>query len=195
MQKKHILAVLISAVLAIAALVNANTRSRLKEGWRKSVLVTHPILGKGDRYVVWVENGWLHTKRETKSQETDWYVVLARAVDPEPPKVAAGDGILSFSLSYHGGRYFIREDLNNVRGVRQRKTRKEGTRYRHQLVDERYEAAGHAGSEDPVVSGWRSSDWFVITSGPELDRVDCMIRLKPMDSDASYLSSTNCRRP
>src|SRR4051812_39534550 len=71
-----------------------------KDGWRKVVPIPSPLLGEGDRYVVWVDDGWLQARRETGHGETDWHVVLARATDPVPPVVSAPKGAFRFEVSY-----------------------------------------------------------------------------------------------
>src|SRR4051794_38011387 len=75
-------------------------RTGLREGWERVVPVPDPLLGAGDRYVVWIERGWVHARRETAAGVVDWQVVLAEATDPEPPAVAAPEGTLRFEVSY-----------------------------------------------------------------------------------------------
>src|SRR3954467_15543581 len=72
----------------------------LEEGWERAVPVPSPLLGEGDRYVVWVAPGWLPARRETATGGTDWPVVLAPASEPDPPVVSAPAGTFRFEASY-----------------------------------------------------------------------------------------------
>ena len=90
------------------------------EGWRRIIPIPMPELGEGDRYVVWVEGGWLQARRETAEGQTDWHVILAHAVDPVPPVVSVPTGTFRFEVSYRGGRYFVREDVGVLRCLRER---------------------------------------------------------------------------
>ena len=63
---------------------------RMVQALKLAAPFASPLLGEGDRYTVWVEGGWLQARRETGKGETDWHIVLARAVDPEPPVITEG---------------------------------------------------------------------------------------------------------
>ena len=43
---------------------DATDDQKLREGWKKIVPIPDPMLGKGDQYIVWVEDGWLHAKTD-----------------------------------------------------------------------------------------------------------------------------------
>lgn len=113
---------------------NASPDSRLPEGWKQSYPIRVSELGEGHSYHVWVEEGWLHVSRKTSSGESDWHVVLARVVDTKPPVITAGNGSSAYSVSYRDGRYFIREDTNNLLCVRERKVDEAGTWSRSQFL-------------------------------------------------------------
>jgi cytochrome c biogenesis protein CcmG, thiol:disulfide interchange protein DsbE len=153
----------------------------LKEGWKKVVPMPDAWLGEGDEYVVWVEKGWLQVKRQTKTGQIDWRIVLARATDPKPPTIAAAKGTGSFDVSYRDGRYFIRETSEVLRSVRERKRDAEGTWSRKGFLEADYRALGSAGSPQqlPMLSGWIDDTWMVVAIGPNRNQFDCCIRLNP----------------
>jgi thiol-disulfide isomerase/thioredoxin len=93
----------------------------------------------------------------------------------------------SFEVSYRGGHFFVRESGEILRCVRQRKTGLDGTWPRAHFLNADFQSAGFCGSAEfpPVLSGWRSHDWFVVASGPSQDQIDGLIRLNPMEN-ASY---------
>ncbi len=151
----------------------------LKEGWRKTVPIPVPMLGEGDEYVAWVEKGWLQVRRQTKDGKTDWHIVLARATDPKPPTFAAPKGGVSLDVSYREGRYFIRETIDVLRCVRERKRGADGTLPRQDILDNSFRPAGSAGStaQPPVLTGWMDKSWFIVASGPNDECIDCLLRL------------------
>lgn len=160
------------------------------EGWKRVVPVSMPELGEGDRYLVWVEEGWLQARRETAKGVTDWHVVLARATGSKPPDVTAPQGTVRFEVSYGGGRYFVREDANVLRCLRERKPGDKGAWPKVGFPHDRYRPAGSAGSPDhpPMLRGWSGGKGFIITSsaGPTEDRVDCLVRLSPVVKGSGY---------
>jgi peroxiredoxin len=149
-----------------------------------------PELGEGDRYIVWVESGWLQARRETAKGVTDWYIVLARATGSKPPDITAPEGTVRFEVSYGGGRYFVREDANVLRCLRERKRGDKGAWPKVGFSPDRYRSAGSTGSPDqpPMLLGWSGEDGFVVTSsaGPTEDRSDCQIRLSPSVKKSGY---------
>jgi thiol-disulfide isomerase/thioredoxin len=153
------------------------------DGWQRVVPVPMPELGPGDRYVIWVEGGWLQARRQTAAGVIDWHVVLARASGPEPPVVSAPQGTPRFEVSYRGGRYFIREDANLLRCLREPKTGDGGAWPRVAFSPDRHQPAGSAGSPDhpPMLRGWTGERGFFVTSsaGPTDDQFDCLVRLSP----------------
>jgi thiol-disulfide isomerase/thioredoxin len=147
-----------------------------KDGWKKVVPIPSPLLGEGDRYIVWVEGGWLQARRETGKGETDWHVVLARAVDPEPPVISAPKGAFRFEVSYRGGRYFVREDVGTLRCLRERKSDAAawpGVPFDPARLTPRASTA--------TLAAWESPSWFLVAAGPAKGKVDCLVRLVPYD--------------
>ncbi len=128
----------------------------LPDGWRRSFPIGVAQLGEGHTYHVWVEDGWLHVSRKTASQQPDWHIVLARVVNGEKPGITRRDDSIFFSLSYRKGRYFVREDINNLLCVRERKTNQDGTLSLSRLVSDSAESRGSCGSakSTPVLCGW-----------------------------------------
>src|SRR5207248_7927940 len=148
------------------------------EGWKKTVPVPDPAWGKGDQYLVWVEGGWLHVKRQAGAGQTDWHIVLAKATDPKPPEVGIAKDNVTFAVSYRDGRYFIRETLGSLRCVRERKQGEAGTWPRGRYVAG-YRTAGSAGGarQPPLLSGWMDAEWFTVVIGPDDQRADVFLRL------------------
>lgn len=168
------------------------------EGWKRVVPVPMPELGEGDRYLVWVEGGWLQARRETAKGVTDWHVVLARATGSKPPDITATEGTVRFEVSYGAGRYFVREDANVLRCLRERKPADKGAWPGVGFPHDRYRPAGSAGSPDqpPMLRGWLGEEGFIITSSaaPTEDRVDCRVRLSPIKG-SGYGYETMHRSP
>ena len=160
------------------------------EGWRRIVPIPLPELGEGDRYVVWVQGGWLQVRRETSKGVTDWHFVLARAAGSKPPEVSATEGKPRFQVSSGDGRYFVREDANLLRCLRERKPEAEGAWPAAGLSTDRLRPAGSAGSRDqpPMLRGWLGEEGFLVGSsaGPSEDRYDCLVRLSPQVNANGY---------
>jgi len=156
----------------------------LRDGWKKVVPIADEVFGKNDRYITWVEGGWLQVRRETAAGVTDWWIVLARAIDLEPPLVAAHKGTGRFEVSYRGGRYFLREDAGSLKCLRERKP--DGKDWSAVVTglgpDVKW---GWAGNDEapPVVRGGRDQGWYWVVSGPTQDRSDCLLRLCPLDPE------------
>jgi hypothetical protein len=125
------------------------------EGWRRIVPIPMAELGEGDRYIVWVQEGWLQVRRETSRGVTDWHFVLARAAGSKPPEVSTTEGKPRFQVSSGDGRYFVREDANLLRCLRERKPVAGGAWPAVGLPIERRKPAGSAGSGDqpPMLRG------------------------------------------
>jgi peroxiredoxin len=159
------------------------------EKWERVVPVPLADLGEGDRYVAWVEGGWLQVRRETSKGLTDWHIVLARATGTEPPIIEARKGLVRFALSYRG-RYFVREDADILSCLREPKrgiklvwpavTFKPGRSRRH--------GSAADPAHPPMLLGWLGADGFLITSsaGPTEERYDSLVRLSPRPSESTY---------
>ena len=162
----------------------SNNARVLPDGWRRSFPIGVAQLGDGHTYHVWVEDGWLHVCRKTASQQPDWHIVLARVVNGEQPEITRRDDSTFFSLSYRKGRYFVREDINNLLCVRERKTSEDGTLSPSRFVSDSAVSLGSCGSakSTPVLRGWDMDSWFVVAGGPTDDGVDVFLRLNSADS-------------
>ena len=179
------LSIAIAWVLASSSVrAQEATVGPLKEGWEKVIPIPKPALGEGDRYVVSVKGGWLHVRRQTRAGVVDWHIVLARAVDPEPPVIVAPEGSPRFEVSCRGGRYFVREDLNILRSVREKKPNDRSWQG-VEFAPDRYTSTGSAGSSDmPAwMEGWKNKDGIYVTTtaGPTKEQVDCLVRISPLD--------------
>jgi thiol-disulfide isomerase/thioredoxin len=142
------------------------------------VPIPNPLQGEGDRYIVWVEDGWLQARRETETGELDWQLVLARAVDPEPPVISAPMGAFRFEVSYRGGRYFVREDVGTLRCLRERKSDASawpGVPFDPARLTPRASTA--------TLAAWESPGWFLVTARPAKGGVDCLVRLAPLNTE------------
>jgi thiol-disulfide isomerase/thioredoxin len=162
----------------------------LAEGWSRVVPIPMPELGQGDRYVAWVEGGWLQVRREDSGGATDWHIVLARATGPEPPIIEATKGTVRFALSYRDGRYFIREDADILSCLREPKRGIKDKWPAAASPPERYRRHGSAADLDhpPMIKGWLADDGFLITSaaGPTEERIDCLVKLSPRARERGY---------
>jgi thiol-disulfide isomerase/thioredoxin len=171
-------ALIFAANLSMAA-GPAPDEEPLKDGWRKVVPIPNPLLGDGDQYVVWVDQGWLQARRETAAGETDWQIVLARASDSKPPTITAPKGTFRFEVSYREGRYFVREDVNILRCLREKKSDDPKT-----WPSVPFKAEGfQQGTGGPWLGLWSDKDWSFVAARPDKDRIDCLVRIAPSGLD------------
>lgn len=120
-------------------------------------------------------------QRRTPEGEIDWHIVLAKVTDTTPPTIVADPKTKKFEVRYNQGRYFVREDLDVLRSLRQRKTADKQWPTLH-LAAEEYQQKGSAG-ESPWLGGWESKSWVVITVGSSPDAIDCLVRLASLEMD------------
>lgn len=173
-------------LLCVQQTHGADERATLREGWRTSVPMPGRLWGPEGRYVVWVEDGWLQVRRESNDGQTDWHVVLAAATDPVPPLVRTPrmppKGNPRFEVSYREGRYFIREDLNALRVLREPKPADKQSWPAIQIPEDQRARMGWGKSLGPppveVFQG-TVGDWHLYMSGPGEHRFDCWLRLTP----------------
>jgi len=160
------------------------------EGWKRVVPVTMPELGEGDRYLIWVDGGWLQVRRETSTGVTDWHIVLARATDPGAPVIEATKGTVRFALSYRDGRYFVHEDLDVLSCLREPKRGIKGPWPAVGISPDRYRRHGSAATPEspPMLRGWLGEEGFLIASstGSTEERRDCLVRLSPKVKEKGY---------
>ena len=173
---------------------DATASEELKEGWRRTIPIPRPRLGEGHTYVIWVEGGWLQVKRQTATGETDWHIVLARATDPTPPTVLADEDEVPVEFSYRDGRYFIREDRDVLRCIREAKRGEDGTWPRSYFLDDSFKYAGFAGAPSRgQITALRGDTWFFAATGPTKERFDCIVRLVPVKMMPSGYSFSSIR--
>jgi peroxiredoxin len=185
--------VTIQRALSVAVLLlcaqptrGADERAAFQEGWKTAVAMPGHLWGPEGRYVIWVEDGWLQVRRETNDGQTDWHVVLARATDPTAPVVKAPrmppEGNPRFEVNYRDGRYFVREDLNALRVLREPKPAEEPSWPAIPVPAEQRARMGWGKSKGPppiVMFEGPVDDWHLYASGPDDHRLDCWLRLTP----------------
>lgn len=124
------------------------------------------------KLTVWVEQGWLVARMETKAGELEWHVVLARATLSQPPKVRVDPKAGSLSVEY--GAYFVRENSGHLRIMRERKDDKSpawimpGTDAKQTL----------SCSALDRMFVHEVGDWCWLTSGPSKNKPDVRIRFQ-----------------
>jgi thiol-disulfide isomerase/thioredoxin len=160
----------------------------LGEGWIRTAPIPEHIWGESGRYVIWVQGGWLQVRRETTNGQIDWHIVLATASDPRSPIILAPGnspkGFSRFEVSYHDGRYFVREDFSVLRVLRERK---QGVNEGWPAIELREgrpvkPGSGSCGDAEhpPTLKGAAIEHWFIVSSGPTKERYDCWLRLTPV---------------
>ncbi len=168
------------------------------EGWKRIVPIPSALLGEGDTYVVWVEEGWLQVRRQTEKGLTDWHIVLARTTGPEAPVIEAETRSVRFALSYRNGRYFVREDMDMLACLRERKS---GSWPSVPFSAERYKLHGSASTPKypPMLRGFLSEEEGLVvasSAGPTELRYDCVVRLSPKANEKvfGYTAMTSPQR-
>ncbi len=167
-------AMIVATSLSLAV-TPAPAEEPLRDGWKKVVPVPSPLLGEGDQYVVWVEQGWLQARRQTAAGEIDWQVVLARATDPKPPTVSAPQGTFRFEVSYREGRFFVREDVNILRCLREHKPDDPKAWPAVPFEAEKF----RQGPGGPGLGLWYDEAWAFAVARPNQDKPDCLVRVAP----------------
>ena len=142
----------------------------LADGWKRSI----PVGGDGGTYTLWVEGGWLHVRRTKSDGAPEWHVVLAKASGEAPPEIAGGDGKY-FRISFRDGKYFLREDINYLRCVREQK---DGS-WESAIAQGAGEVRTKAGSSEfsPLIRLHEAASWFSVSGGPSENSIDYLLRL------------------
>jgi peroxiredoxin len=132
------------------------------------------------KLTVWVEQGWVVARLETKDGDLEWHVVLARATVAQPPKVHVDPKFGFPSVEY--GAYFVREDLGHLRIMRERKNEKS--------------PAWIMPDADPKQAQFNmvltksfvheAGDWCWLTSGSLKNKPDVRIRFQHKDLKMPY---------
>ncbi|GAC1336464.1 MAG: hypothetical protein NVSMB14_04080 [Isosphaeraceae bacterium] len=172
----HAIWVIIAATCLAPAANPDPADELLKDGWKKVVPIPSPLLGEGDQYVVWVEKGWLQARRETAAGEIDWQIVLARATEPKPPTVSAPKGTFRFEVSYREGRYFVREDANILRCLREHKPDDSKAWPAVPFKADKF----LQGTSGPRLGLWHDKSWYFVAARPNKDQPDCLVRIGPL---------------
>jgi len=152
-------------------------RDRFGEGWTQKVPLNAT---SGDRYELSVKDGWLQVSRRSGQGTLDWQVMLARASDSEPPTISLVSKMPSFELSYRAGRYFIRDTAYALRCVRERADA-EHCVPRAAILKEGAKHRGTRGGFNLMLSDWEQDGWFFVTSGPDDEHFNAVVRLNPVE--------------
>jgi thiol-disulfide isomerase/thioredoxin len=168
-------------LLPIASAATGEPAAGLPEGWKRRIELRPADGGGRDQAAkppllfLRVEMGWLVIDRVTPATGTDWHVVLARAVRPNPPEVRVEKG--EFELEY--GPYFIREARGQLRILRERKLEGVPLWPLESPPGNTTKALGQAGNSPKLVA-WDGGDWCWVTSGLYKQRADLWIRMQHM---------------
>jgi hypothetical protein len=156
--------------------------TELDEGWQMAVPV-RPGSDACDSYQLWVKDGWFYVRRTDKHGDLDWQLQLAELRRIGVPAISmTGEGV-AFQVSSEDGRYFIRETMHLLRAVRQR-GRDDGTVLRRELLGDESKSMGYGSTPDLTLSGWNNESWFYAASGPDIERVNYVVRLNPLELKA-----------
>jgi thiol-disulfide isomerase/thioredoxin len=135
-----------------------------------------------DKLTVWVEQGWLIARRETKSGELEWHIVLARVTNPQQLQMQI-DEIGNLSMTY--GTYFVRENSGRLRALRERKD-DQSLAWPLPPADPKQKTLASTGGKTGETALVASGDWCWVTSGPD-KKPDVRIRLQHAElHDGSY---------
>jgi thiol-disulfide isomerase/thioredoxin len=158
------------------------------EGWKQTVRFA--TKRESDPYEIWVKDGWLHAKRTTPDGNLDWQITLAQVVGSDVPKMFNIDGTSTFELSYRDGRYFIRENENLLRCVRERAAAKICTP-RSVLLGDNAKESGWSSTGWPQIklSVWAKDEWSLVGLGPNDERFSAMVRLNPHANNPGFAVS------
>ncbi|MFO0842423.1 MAG: TlpA disulfide reductase family protein [Gemmataceae bacterium] len=124
------------------------------------------------------EDGWLVARRETKAGQLEWYVVLARATLPDPPRVDYEASSNSLSIRY--GPYFVRETLGRLRILRERKDDRTPVWPAPPALEKPTMLAMASGK----TYLWDSASWRWVAGGLSERKPDVLIRLQHADLDS-----------
>lgn len=163
--------------------------AQLTEGWRKTVrltrkksrLYTADRETEPDECTVSVKLGWLIAERRTAEGDLQWQIVLAKADEAEPPEITVVEDHGTFRLSFRQGRYFIRDDEDSLRCLRQLKA--DGDSWpRLTLPPSNKPGASAVGLGAKPRMDLRIVDsWVVVGAGPAEEALDCLVRLNHRD--------------
>ena len=141
------------------------------------------ILLHGAKLKLWVEQGWLVIRRETERGNLEWQIVLARAVDPQPPTI----DVLPTKCEIRYGSYFVRDFLGSLRVLRERKTN-DLPPWPSVPVDKDAKQLVWGGAKAGFdVAGWQIGDWCWLACGMSDNRNDIWVRVQHKDlRDGGY---------
>jgi hypothetical protein len=155
----------------------------LRDGWRQEIEIPAVKISNGDTFlrpskvVLWVEQGWLCGRRTDADEVIEWQVVLAQPMAAAVPAVET-DERGGLAIAY--GNYFIRENLGQLRILRQRKDAPAPTWPKLEMSHpiERKLGYGRMPAKLVEIKAFVSGGWCWVTSGPANDRPDLWLRLE-----------------
>jgi hypothetical protein len=154
------------------------TKDGFGEGWKQTVR-SKPGDAPCDEFVIWVENGWLFARRVDEHGDLDWQVKLARSESYGPPQLAMKGMGFGFQVKSKKIPYTVRETLSFLRVLRQLDESTNGAVSRESLLRDA-KSIGWGGAKRGVIAGWQMGDWIYIATGPDRERIDCIVRLNPV---------------
>jgi thiol-disulfide isomerase/thioredoxin len=160
---------------------------RFGDGWRQAVALPETPLSKGDQLTLWVERGWLCARLDGSDGQFDWQIVLCHIQDGVLPEVQIMDGQPFVGVSYRDGRYFIRESMCVLRGVRE--TSPDGDLLKKDAVfSPGADSAGYGvwPAGGIISTSWRDRDWFFVAIGPQQESWRVVVRLDPVDAPGGF---------
>jgi peroxiredoxin len=143
------------------------------------------VLAREGKLTLWTEKGWLVVRRATADGDVEWQIVLARAVEPQPPEVTIETKTPFLEVRYRG--YFIRESPPihealpyrpiALRAYRERKTGDSPAWPGLELLESRNTGSGGT-ARTRLQHTQRVLDfWYWIESGPAAGGPDIWVRL------------------
>ncbi len=161
-----------------------NAEGGLHDGWEQVIEIPAFKTPAGEtvlrpaKLTLWAEQDWLSVRRNDADGAVEWQVALAHLVQGTVPVVDVDTGIAGLDLRY--GTYFIRENIEWLRVLRQRKNSESAPWPKLSLQEPLRHNFGSAFWREKSVEmkGWRHNDWCWVTSGLPGDRYDIWLRLE-----------------
>jgi thiol-disulfide isomerase/thioredoxin len=159
----------------------ADDPAALAEGWSQHHDVEALVDPDGQvvlgavRYTLRVEQGWLIVRREVNDGDREWEIVLARASDPEPPRIVANTAMAQVAIAYRD--CFVREDAGMLRVLRERKSPQSPPWPVLAVIPDGGFGA-RTQNETHLLRSWNQDEWFYVGVGPIGAPVDAVLRLE-----------------
>ncbi len=155
----------------------------LSEDWQRTVELPETLASPDDRCELWVRDGWLHARRLSASGQADWEVVLCEIQPEVQPDVYLVEGQPYVEISYHQGRYFIRDTMFAFRCLRQSKVEAPSAPLipAENWMGPAAKRRGFAGNpvDNYYLHAWDQDEWHHIGAGPDENHFDCVLRINP----------------